>query len=60
MNLESRCLTGTPAEDRLFFINPKEKRVFYPENQVPATIEALYTQTSLTGDEYATNTTAWD
>ncbi len=60
MNLESRSLTEVPAEERLFFISPREKRMFYPKNQVPAVIEALYTQTSPAGDEYATNTTAWD
>lgn len=60
MNTERCCVCGISDEDLPFFINPTEKREWYPENRNPAAIEALYTAPSLTESEYALNTTAWD
>ncbi|MBR5410713.1 MAG: hypothetical protein IK104_08565 [Clostridia bacterium] len=59
MNTAANC-AEEKSEVQTFFINPRRKRELHPENQVPANVKSLYTDTSLPGQEYALNTTAWD
>ena len=59
MNTEC-CSTEIITDEALFFMAPEEGPEFYPGNRIPANVEALYTDTSLPGQEYALNTTAWD
>ena len=60
MNTEPCCTTEIITDEAFVFIAPEEGPEFYPENRIPAMIEALYTETSLPEQEYALNTTAWD
>ena len=59
MNTAANC-AEEKSEVQTFFINPRRKRELHPENQVPASVDALYTGTSSPAYEYAMNTTAWD